>query len=102
PSSSVLSYFLNFTWALVDLSDTQVMPFSLGDLEALSPSKQAIILLLCSTLYAVSNIAQAMQEVHLDFMNFRVQMINASLPGNMFTAIQASLHDLSFHVAAPV
>src|SRR5437588_365363 len=59
-----LSSFVNSTLALVGLSGAQVEAYTLGDLKALSSSEQALILLLCSTLYAVSNIGQAMQQLH--------------------------------------
>src|SRR5205807_7028660 len=94
--------FLNSSQAPVGLSDTQVTPYTSGDLEAHSSSEQSLIQLLRSSLHAVSNIGQAVQELHQDFANLRIQMTNTSLLGDKLAAIQSSLRDLSLHVAATV
>src|SRR5437868_5192711 len=97
-----LTSFLDSTRALVGFTDTHVAPYAPGDLEALSTGEQALIPLLCSTLHAVSNIGQAVQELRQDFASLRVQMTNASLPGDKLAAIQSSLRDLSLRVATTV
>src|SRR5207302_11241722 len=97
-----LTSFLHSTRAIVGFTDTHVTPYAPGDLEALSTREQALIPLLCSTLYAVSNIGQAAQELRQDFVNRRVQMTNASLLGDKLAAIQSSLRDLSLRVATTV
>src|SRR5437899_7088390 len=97
-----LASFLDSTRALVGFTDTYVAPYAPGDLEALSTGEQALIPLLCSTLHAVSNIGQAVQELRQDFVSLRVQMTNASLPGDKLAAIQSSLRDLSLRVATTV
>src|SRR5437879_4256351 len=96
-----LTSFLDSTRALVGFTDTHVAPYTPGDLKALSTGEQSLIPLLCSTLHAVSNIGQAVQELRQDFSSLRVQMTNASLPGDKLASIQASLRDLSLRVAAP-
>src|SRR5205807_3192473 len=102
PQQRFLSSFLSSTRALVGLSDSQVKPISPAELEDLSTGEQSLIPLLCSTLQAVSNIGQAVQELRQDFCTLRVQMTNASLPGDKLAAIQSSLRDLSLRVAATV
>src|SRR5205807_9899518 len=94
-----LSSFLNSTRTLVGLTDSQVKPISPAELEDLSTGEQSLIPLLCSTLHAVSNIGQAVQELRQDFASLRVQMTNTSLPGDKLAAIQSSLRDLSLRVA---
>src|SRR5437588_7815224 len=85
---------------LVGLTDSQVKPISPAELEDLSTGEQSLIPLLCSTLHAVSNIGQAVQELRQDFCTLRVQMTNASLPGDKLAAIQSSIRDLSLCMAA--
>src|SRR5437588_5052872 len=97
-----LTSFLDSTRALVVFTDTHVAPYAPRDLEALSTGEPALIPLLCSTLHAVSNIGQAVQELRQDFTSFRIQMTTASLPGDKLAAIQSSLRDLSLRVATTV
>src|SRR5437899_11607252 len=102
PQQRFLSSFLNSTRTLVGLTYSQVKPISPAELEDLSTGKQSLIPLLCSTLHAVSNIGQAVQELRQDFASLRVQMTNASLPGDKLAAIQSSRGDLSLRLATTV